>query len=182
MQFKDGISGEDLGHIGIAMTPTTSSLTGMFVSPALRGSGLSSIFLSVWLSLCSAAGVKPGTSRIRKPLMALALMKVGFKPVLPGKGVIEAEVGRGEGDDGFVDLYCKEGMCDAFKATELKSQKLRIIDTPIGEPGRNVMLRARYEPPVGWEPEEDWEDRLRIGEEGVRLQPRHARDILMGKL
>lgn len=72
--------GAKVGHMLLACGESASALRGMYVSPALRGRGLSKLLLAIWLSLCHTAGVKTCTRTINKPLLSLALSRFGFAP------------------------------------------------------------------------------------------------------
>jgi GNAT superfamily N-acetyltransferase len=64
-----------------ASDASTSVLRGMLVAEGCRGRGYARLFLALWLTLCSRAGVTPATSRINKPLLALTLVRLGFTPL-----------------------------------------------------------------------------------------------------
>ncbi|KAL3939724.1 MAG: hypothetical protein SGBAC_005616 [Bacillariaceae sp.] len=68
----------------------TSTLLGMFLTPASRGKGISKACMAVWLSFCLQANIRPKTGVINKPLLALALQHTfGFPPK---KGGIDIEL------------------------------------------------------------------------------------------
>ena len=75
----------------------------MRIDERCRGRGLARTFLGIWLCLCRRGGVAPATSKIRKPLLALALRSAGFAPHAGGYAV---EIAR-EGPD--VRLYAPSG-------------------------------------------------------------------------
>jgi SM-20-related protein len=58
-----------------------SVLRGMHISEEFRGLGLSKVFLAIWLRLCLESGVTPRTAVINKPLLSLALHRLGFMPI-----------------------------------------------------------------------------------------------------
>ena len=74
--FLHPVHGRTLGFLeletptavsGTAATGTAiSALRGMLVDESCRGKGYARLFLAIWLSLCSAAGVTPATARINK--------------------------------------------------------------------------------------------------------------------
>ena len=147
-------------------TPTTSVLRGMLVAERSRGEGYARLFLSVWLGLCTRAGVTPATSRINKPLLALTLVRLGFTPLRgrgrpglrgrPGKSrkakqrPLAVEVSMGSG--GEVLLFCTTApllrrLADGFSAQELSSQRLVVTSEPPLPRGRVAHIRVRYAPP-----------------------------------
>ncbi|GMI13002.1 hypothetical protein TrLO_g11087 [Triparma laevis f. longispina] len=178
LQFYDGNSGEALGHVGLTLTPSvtpsvmpptknpptsSSTLTGMLVSSNKRGSRYSEIFVNIWLLICEKAEIPTSTSRIRKPLLALTLTRLGFTPILPGKGIETVEVSRGS--DSTVLLYSPESsrLRSGFNPTEIKSQNIIFIDDPTNPRGKIIHLRAKYKPSSTDLVNNEIDSRLKIG-------------------
>jgi len=160
---------------------SSSRLRGMWIQEAVRGKGYSTLFLAIWLRLCVETGVAvPNTSRINKPLLALSLQKFGFTPIRAAAAADDDVVdGRHRADDGRVlavnvsDTAGTEGsvlVCASkrsqgdqlragFSATELRSQRLVIVDEIImpattsldirqssnSSSSRMVSIRKQYE-------------------------------------
>lgn len=57
------------------------ALRGMAVDEGFRGRALGHLILTTWLYLAQKIGAIPTTRRIKKPLISLALLKVGFMPI-----------------------------------------------------------------------------------------------------
>lgn len=130
----------------------SSSLRGMWIDEALRGRGYSKLFLAIWLRLCLETGVvAPGTNRINKPLLALSLLKFGFEPVVPGdKRQLAVDVSAGP--DGRVVLYSESSNAElraGFTATELRCQRLVVVNEKPFASSRTVQIRTQYEFPHG---------------------------------
>jgi len=130
------------------------------------------------MEVCKAAGVRCETSRIRKPLLALALIGVGFTPVLPGKGVVEVEISKGV--DGEVEVYTEDyGLKLEFGETEVTSQRIRLVGVK-GGGGRRVWIRAKYQ--LKGEGGGGEGEGVKWGEEGGGLTKDMAVDIVTGRL
>ena len=65
------------------------ALMGLQVQPSLRGRGLGTIFVAIWLRLCTHLHMTPTTKTIDKPLISLLLQKFNF---VPAKRTCEIEV------------------------------------------------------------------------------------------
>jgi len=145
--FLDAVSGGLLGHAVLTVASyNCSNLSGMLIEEAGRGRALSKVFVQAWLQMCQTASVETTTSRIRKPLLALTLLRLGFTPILPGKGIIETKVSKGA--DGSVVLWASDGkkLREGFGETEIRSQNLAFGDAK-SEGGKVIQLRARYRAP-----------------------------------
>ena len=149
--------------------PPRSALRGMRVSAAHRGRGVSTLLLAIWLRMCLSSHVTPATSRINKPLLALTLTRLGFRPPpsataapVPGQRrtralVVEVSVGS----EGRVDLFsatASEQLAGGFSATEMRSQRLVIVAEPAVPRGRAVHIRTPYEWPAAEDGEETMMD------------------------
>ena len=86
-------------------------------------------------------GVSPTTSRINKPLLALALTSAGFVP-LEADDACVCDVASGA--DGGVSVAFVDGAY-SFSETELESQRLSVVPDLVD--GRRVTLHANYAPP-----------------------------------
>ena len=75
-----------VGFILLECLPDGSTLRGMRVSDDYRGQGHSLYLLAIWAVLCAQADCTPATRVINKPLLALALCRLGFRP-RKGRGV-----------------------------------------------------------------------------------------------
>ena len=95
--FLDMLDGRSLGFVELEMqsaqseskilqterarpADAVSALRGMLVAEEYRGRGHARVFLAIWLALCLRAGLRPATTRINKPLLALTLVRLGFTP------------------------------------------------------------------------------------------------------
>ena len=135
--------GAVVGELGLsAHQPETSSLRGARVDAPARGRGRAGTMLAFWLRLCCVGAVTPTTSRINKPLLALALTRAGFLPVADDD-VCVCDVASGS--DSSVSVNIVEGAY-SFSETELKSQRLVVTAAPLVD-GRRVTLHANYAPP-----------------------------------
>ncbi|GMI14435.1 hypothetical protein TrVE_jg13218 [Triparma verrucosa] len=177
LQFYSGSSGSTLGHIGLTSSPGTSNLTGMLITSSKRGSGLSRTFVSIWLALAHAADSETSTSRIRKPLLALTLQNLNFAPILPGKGLIIAEVSPGPPNSSSVVLFSEDSsrLKSGFNPTEITSQRINFVDSPTFPRGKKVHLRAKYKPITAFDNHEIY-DRIHIYDGNT------AHDILFGRM
>ena len=90
--FLDAVDGRTLGFIELEAAQqvqvgdsdigdSSSALRGMLVAEESRGKGYATLFVAIWLRLCLRAGVRPATTRINKPLLALTLIRLGFTPL-----------------------------------------------------------------------------------------------------
>lgn len=172
MLFLHPNDGSLLGFIELetllgASSSSSSVLRGMLVEPSCRGKSYARLFLSIWLGLCTRAGVTPATSRINKPLLALTLVRLGFTPLRgrDKKGLRGGRDGKrrkasqqplavevSAGDDGSVILYCStprlsERLTAGFSQRELSSQRLVVAKEPPLPRGRVAHIRVRYAPP-----------------------------------
>ena len=84
LEFTDG--GKKMGRMLLENRDAESALRGMAIAEGWRGRGLSKLLLAVWLRVCTAAGARPCTAVINKPLIALGLESFGFAP-RAGRGV-----------------------------------------------------------------------------------------------
>ena len=95
--FLDMLDGRSLGFVELEMqsaqseskilqterarpADAVSALRGMLVAEEYRGRGHARVFLAIWLALCLRAGLRPATTRINKPLLAITLVRLGFTP------------------------------------------------------------------------------------------------------
>ena len=67
------------GYILCAMLPGSLALRGLRISPSFRGAGLSVLFIATWALLCRKLGCEPTTKTLDKPLLSLALKRLGFR-------------------------------------------------------------------------------------------------------
>ena len=71
-----------VGELGLMTGADDESLLrGARVDVTARGRGRAATMLGFWLHLCRLGDVAPTTSRINKPLLALALTSAGFVPL-----------------------------------------------------------------------------------------------------
>lgn len=69
-----------MGFLLMEMKNDRCSFRGMKVEMEFRGMGYSSVFMGIWLLVCSHLGIEPDTNRIDKPLLSLLLARFGFSP------------------------------------------------------------------------------------------------------
>ena len=131
-----------VGELGLSThEPETSLLRGARVDANARGRGRAATMLNFWLRLCRLGDVAPTTSRINKPLLALALTSAGFVPLATDDACV-CDVASG--DDGGVSVAFVDGAY-SFSETERESQRLSVVPELVN--GRRVTLHANYAPP-----------------------------------
>jgi GNAT superfamily N-acetyltransferase len=73
-------SGHKVGFMLLENQEDGSALRGIKVEEPFRGRGHSRRFLAAWARLCLEADIVPRTRVINKPLVALGLQRLGFRP------------------------------------------------------------------------------------------------------
>jgi hypothetical protein len=174
--FLDRTTGDTLGHITLETRSNDqerilsddtgenikkSIFRGMNIDESARGLGYSTLFLSIWLKLCLQADAIPASVSINKPLVALALVRFGFTPTTMTNATkhkmkrrrspLSVEVTPG--NEGLVCLYCADdytGLLEGFTETELKSQRLVLLEEPADQRGKLVLIRTQYQAPEAY--------------------------------
>lgn len=118
-------SQKTIGYILIEVLESSFVLRGMHVSEHLRGEGLATTFMAIWLFVCFEFSVVPETTIMDKPIITVLLQKYGFRP---SKLSQEVEVGRA-GEDGLVALWAEDlhQLRSHFSKRWLKSQHMAIV-------------------------------------------------------
>lgn len=155
---KNGISllllddkGTKLGYLLMinSSNQSSSTLLGVFVDPKQRKSGLSKVFLALWMQLCLHAKLDPGTGIIHKPLLALVLQHSFQYTPQSNKGV-EAEVSPGKGEDeGKIQLYSQssKSLEGAFSPRDVKREGLVFATKSATPRGRLVRIGTIFSAP-----------------------------------
>merc|ERR1712194_600977 len=98
----------------------------------LRGQGLSTIFLAIWLELCFKLELVPATEKIDKPVISLILQKFGFTPVSQNTQIEVAQHRRRLDNDDFPDIIVwsadRSQLNSTFSTRIRKSQHIVLAE------------------------------------------------------
>merc|ERR1719341_2687701 len=124
---------------------------GMQVAQNFRGRGLSQTFLAILIDLSfRSVGAAPGTMRMDKPLLSLALQKFGFRPC---QNHLQVEVDPASDASGRIVLWAQDlwklRSAPGFSKRALKSQCLAVVESkPDGSRPAYVNTAFEHEEPV----------------------------------
>lgn len=173
----------------------TSTLLGMFLTPASRGTGISKACMAVWLALSMQANIRPKTGIINKPLLALALQHTfGFRPekggidielVSPSAVKETAEENEPKSNVPPLWIYSPSGksIAGAFSPWDIQTQNIRILSkAPSPEARRLVSVRTAFETPSDLEQLQDTIHKiLPEGSIVTHLDAQDLRRVYLGK-
>lgn len=129
LQLLFGQGKKKLGFIPTEVKPGEFILRGMWVNEELRGQGLASLFLALWLKLCLMLEVTPLTDRIHKPILSLVLQKFGF---VAATSHLKVEVATCEGgaDEPKMLLWSEsKKLSSYFSVRAQRDQGIRLVDS-----------------------------------------------------
>ncbi|CAL1131799.1 unnamed protein product, partial [Cladocopium goreaui] len=129
LQLLFGQGKKKLGFIPTEVKPGEFILRGMWVNEELRGRGLASLFLALWLKLCLMLEVTPLTDRIHKPILSLVLQKFGF---VAATSHLKVEVATCEGgaDEPKMLLWSEsKKLSSYFSVRARRDQGIRLVDS-----------------------------------------------------
>lgn len=134
-----------MGYVLVELLGGTLALRGMTVYDELRGKGLASLLIALWLKLCVELKLPAATKKIDKPVISLMLQKFGF---VPCSTKTEVEVGAEAGAQGEVVLWSADAvqLRATFSKRYLKTQNMVIADE-CPENSRTVWVNTAYSAP-----------------------------------
>eukprot|EP00435_Cladocopium_sp_Y103_P059879 s235_g21.t1 len=113
----------------LELKPGEFILRGMWVNEDLRGQGLASLFLALWLRLCLMLDVTPLTDRIHKPILSLVLQKFGFVAATSHLKVEVATCPEGGPDEPKMLLWSEsKKLSSYFSVRAQRDQGIRLVD------------------------------------------------------
>eukprot|EP00448_Togula_jolla_P011834 CAMPEP_0170617988 /NCGR_PEP_ID=MMETSP0224-20130122/26718_1 /TAXON_ID=285029 /ORGANISM="Togula jolla, Strain CCCM 725" /LENGTH=279 /DNA_ID=CAMNT_0010943931 /DNA_START=138 /DNA_END=974 /DNA_ORIENTATION=+ len=132
------------GYVLLETGSGSLALRGMYIREDLRGKGLSSSLIAIWLSVCLESGLHPSTKRMDKPLISLVLQKLGF---VPSSTQTQLEVSSEE-HSGKVLIWSlnMDQLCSTLTRRHLKGQGLEIAQTRPAQ-STTVCINTTYELP-----------------------------------
>ncbi|CAJ1961807.1 unnamed protein product [Cylindrotheca closterium] len=146
-------------------TDNTSTMLGMFLTPASRGKGISKACMAVWLSFCLQANIRPKTGIINKPLLALALQHTfGFRPekgsidieLVSPSAVPESQREQAQASSSssapplWIYANSRKTIESVFSAWDIQNQNISVLTEPPQRPlesRRIVSMRTAFETP-----------------------------------
>ena len=158
-------------------TDNTSTMLGMFLTPASRGKGISKACMAVWISFCLQANIRPKTGIINKPLLALALQHTfGFRPergaidielVSPSAVPVAQREQAQSSSSGPPPLWIyansRKTIESAFSAWDISNQNICVLNEPPQRPleaRRVVSMRTAFETPADLEQLQETIDKI----------------------
>lgn len=177
--------GQPVDNVNEANKPIYhSSLVGLEVNKARRGTGLSKVFVAIWLHVCLRTNTYPRAAIMNKPLISRVLMDFDFMPQIGGTRVglirltktnVTTSINRGDADgreddesSNSIGLYSlsTKSLQGLFSQRYLRVQNIAILDHPLSFNTRQnetiVYVKTGFEHPIA------------ILEDAVDYTPPHA--------
>merc|ERR1712139_74058 len=111
----------------------------------MRGKGLASVLMALWLQLCMELELTPATKRIDKPVISLMLHKFGFSAANTNTSM---EVSSEHGENGEVILWSPDPvqLRSTFSKRYLKAQNM-VVASERPAKSQTVCVNTAYDPP-----------------------------------
>lgn len=130
-----------IGYIPVEVKRGCFVFRGMSVNEELRGQGLSSLFLAIFLDYCFQLEVTPVTDKMDKPVIALILQKFGFVPSNMNVAIEVANAGGG----GPIVIWShdRQQIASQFSTRYLQSQNMAVASEKPAH-SRTVCVNTSY--------------------------------------